>query len=206
MKNKDIIKKRAKEFIKNFILFIILMLVALLSFSRLIYKDKSDSNQNDTTDEMGISLAEQIEDKIKLIEERYECINIIESGEEKEYIGFEYKISNDERKKLSALEGIDTILGRLPDNIIEEALDTNGGKLREEYGYDLPPYNGLNIVLCSEINNNKSDNMIVTGKTRFDPDDNMVNIFIDVNYLKDVDSIFAHELYHFLKVGLVCRI
>lgn len=197
MKNKDIIKKHAKEFIKNFILFIILMLVAFLSFSSLIHKDKSDSDQNDSTDETEISLAEQIEDKIKSIEERYECINIIESGEEKEYIGFEYKISNDERKKLSALEGIDTILGRLPDNILEEALDTNGGKLREEYGYDLPPYNGLNIVLCSEINNFKSDNMIVIGKTKVDSNENIVNIFINVNYSKDMAKTVAHELYHF---------
>ncbi|MDE6209035.1 MAG: hypothetical protein K2M73_05085 [Lachnospiraceae bacterium] len=199
MKNKDIIKKHAKEFIKNFILFIILMLVALLSFSRLIHKDKSDSDQNDTTDETEISLFEQIEDKIKSIEERYECINIIESGEEKEYIGFEYKISNDERKKLSALEGIDTILGRLPDNIIEEGLDMHGGKLKEKYGYDVPPDNGLNIVLCSEINNFKSDNMTVTGKTRFDPDDKIVNIFINVNYSGDVAKTFSHELYHFFK-------
>ena len=74
-----------------------------------------------------------------------------------------------------------------------------GGKLREKYGYDVPPDNGLNIVLCSEINNFKSDNMTVTGKTRFDPDDKIVNIFINVDYSGDVAKTFSHELYHFFK-------
>ncbi|MDE6698112.1 MAG: hypothetical protein K2J91_01350, partial [Lachnospiraceae bacterium] len=123
----------------------------------------------------------------------------IESGEEKEYIGFEYKISNDERKKLSALEDIDTILGRLPDNILEEGLDMYGGKLKEKYGYDVPPDNGLNILLCSEIDEDKLDRSITTGMVHFDERDKIFNIFINVDYSGDVAKTFSHELYHFFK-------
>ena len=209
MKNKDIIKKHAKEFIKNFILFIILMLVAFLSFSRLIHKDKSDSKQNDSTDETEIFLAEQIEDKVKSIEERYECIHIIcnellsDELSNKDY-SFTYEISNNERKKLIALEKIDTILERLPDNIFEEALDLYGGKFREKYSeyskdeFDefFPPYNKINIVLCSEIKKGKSDGVYTGGMTCID-NNNIVDIFISIKYPEYIERCFAHELYHF---------
>ena len=199
MKNKDIIKNHAKEFIKNFIVFCIAMFVVFISFKSLIHKDKSNDNQNDITDEAEISLAEQIEDKIKSIEERYGCINIIYNELAKNDYSFTYEISNDERKKLSALEDIDTILGRLPDNILEEGLDMHGGKLKEKYGYDIPPDNGLNILLCSEIDEDKSDRSITTGMVHFDERDKIFNIFINVDYSGDVAKTFSHELYHFFK-------
>ena len=204
MKNKDIIKKHAKEFIKNFIVFCIAMLVVFISFKSLIDKDKSNGNKNDSTNETEISIAEQIEDKVKSIEGRYGCINIIYSESldielsKKDY-GFTHKISNDESKKLSALEDIDIVLERLPQNILYEGLDIYGGKFNEEYGFDSTPYIRINIVLCSEIMEEK-DRLVsatATGMSRLDFNDKVYNIFINVDYSGDVAKTFAHELYHF---------
>lgn len=186
------IKKLVKNKEKISLLLVISVFAALTIFGIIKERGKNISE-------------EQILEVKKEIEEQNESVEIFYKDWDKKEKGFEYELTDDMDEVYAALEDIKEILDRLPEGIVEEVLRTPEEAKANTVVGSAKAYQGVNIVICSEIYEENIGVYVTTGLTNYNYRTQKYNIYIAVKSTENVKRVFAHELYHFFQNRIIVK-